>query len=166
MTTFLTQAMSAISGTRIPKYWIAYFRENFKGEINDQILEVFKSSGLTKADIARKLERRPEQVTRWLSAPCNLEADTISDLALSLGFMPRIRFEKIGSDQSNAREHKFVEKYEQPSKCASSAAQKVVCDQPRYGTNTGTKYLSTNETNRKSFSSNITHSANVTKEVA
>lgn len=102
MTTSLTRVMNAIKEPRIAKYWIGYFRENFRGEINDQLLEAFHTSGITKADIARRLERRPEQVTRWLSAPCNLEADTISDIALSLGLVAKIRFEKVGEDYSIA----------------------------------------------------------------
>ena len=95
MTTSLTQVMSAIEETPIGKYWIGFFRENFRAEINDQLVEALESSGLTKADIARKLGKRPEQVTRWLSAPCNLETDTMSDLALSLGLRPRVHFERI-----------------------------------------------------------------------
>ncbi|MER9431466.1 hypothetical protein NKJ55_31085 [Mesorhizobium sp. M0106] len=112
MTISLTRLMSAIKEPNIAKFWIAYFRENFRGEINDQLLEAFHESDITKADIARKLDKRPEQITRWLSAPCNLESDTISDIALSLGYVPKIRFEKIGAEQSNNRTHAFLARYE------------------------------------------------------
>lgn len=95
MTTSTEQMINAIKKPKIDKYWLAYFRETLRGEINDVILEAFMSSGLTKADVARKLDRRPEQVTRWLSAPCNIEADTLSDIALALGFLPKITLEKV-----------------------------------------------------------------------
>lgn len=113
MTTYLTQLTKGTDEGRIDKYWLAYFRENFRGEINDQFLEAFRSSGLTKADIARKLNRRPEQVTRWFAAPCNLEADTISDLALALGLVPKVRFEKAGEEKSNGQVHNFIERLDQ-----------------------------------------------------
>jgi len=96
MSTYQTQLTSALEGQTISKFWLGYFREALRSEINDALLECFEASGLNKADIARKLDRRPEQITRWISAPCNLETDTVSDLALALGLIPRVRFEKIG----------------------------------------------------------------------
>ena len=108
MTISLTQLMSAIREPIIGKYWLGYFRENFRGEINDQLLEAFETSDLSKADISRKLDRRPEQITRWLSAPGNLESDTISDIALSLGLVPKIRFEKIGEEKTNTQVHELA----------------------------------------------------------
>lgn len=112
MTTSLTQAMSAIAEPRIDAYWVGYFRENLRGEIYSQVVEAFEQSGLTKADLARKLDRRPEQITRWLSAPSNLEADTISDLLLALGMRPVVRLERINMEQSNSRQHPLVEQFE------------------------------------------------------
>lgn len=114
MTISLTRAMSAINERVIPKFWLGYFRENFRGEVNDQLLQHFELDPQTKADIARKLDKRPEQITRWLSAPCNLEIDTISDLALSLGLVPTIRFEKIGNKATNEQIHSFIAIQERP----------------------------------------------------
>lgn len=108
MNTSLTRLMSAINEDKISKYWASFFREHFRGEINDQLIESFEASGLSKADIARKLDRRPEQITRWLSAPCNLEIDTISDLALSMGLVPKIRLEKIAENNCNNMVHSFI----------------------------------------------------------
>lgn len=104
--------MSALNESVIPGFWIAYFRERFRGEINEVIANSFSASGLTKADLARKLGRRPEQITRWLSAPCNLEADTISDLCLALGLVPRMSLYKIDSDKSDRGANKFFFKAE------------------------------------------------------
>lgn len=92
---YAAQLTSALEEQTISEFWLGYFREELRSEINDALLECFEASGLNKADIARKLDRQPEQITRWLSAPCNLETDTVSDLALALGPIPRVRFEKI-----------------------------------------------------------------------
>ena len=40
---------------------------------------------MTRADLARKLDKRPEQITRWLSAPGNWTFDTAAALALAMG---------------------------------------------------------------------------------
>jgi hypothetical protein len=62
------------------------------------LYEVCKSNnGYSRADFAKKIGRRPEQVTRWLSAPSNLEADTISDMSLGLGVIPKLVLEPIDS---------------------------------------------------------------------
>ena len=44
-----------------------------------------KKLGFTRADLARRLGKRPEQVTRWLAGPGNLKIDTLSDLLLAMG---------------------------------------------------------------------------------
>lgn len=95
-----TQLMRALDEAELGEFWIGYFRERFRGEINDQLLEAFQASGLSKADLARKLKRRPEQITRWLAAPNNLEADTLADLAVALGMVPKISFERVSGSPS------------------------------------------------------------------
>jgi hypothetical protein len=157
--------MSAIKEPRIAKYWLGYFRENFRGEINDQLLEAFHSSGITKADVARKLDRRPEQITRWLSAPCNLEADTISDIALSLGLMAKIRFEKVGEDRSNGRVHQFIAKYEIPPSDEETEKRFLIIDQVNYDTTNSGVSASTNQFGIKASSGSITNRARVRQVV-
>jgi len=107
--------MNALEETVIPKFWLGYFREALRAEINDRLLECFETSGMSKADIARKLDRRPEQVTRWLSAPCNLETDTVADLALALGMIPKVRLERIEDQRSNEQCHRLVTVFERKS---------------------------------------------------
>jgi hypothetical protein len=99
MTISRTQLDQALSEPEIKKFWLGYFQEGFREEIHQQLLEIFEalraSSAFTRSDLARKIGRRPEQVTRWLSAPTNLEADTISDMALGMGVVPRLHFEPV-----------------------------------------------------------------------
>ena len=59
---------------------LTYFRERQRNRFFEQVFRRFIDCKLSKADLARRLEKRPEQVTRWLSGPGNWELDTISDL--------------------------------------------------------------------------------------
>jgi transcriptional regulator with XRE-family HTH domain len=64
-----------------------YFRERFRNRLYDLIigeLELFKSKGFTQAQLARRLNKRPDQISRWLSGPGNMTLDTVSDLLLGL----------------------------------------------------------------------------------
>jgi hypothetical protein len=96
MNTSQTQLDQDLSKPEIKKFWLGYFQEVFREETHQQLLEMFEGIvGFTKSDLARKIGRRPEQVTRWLAAPTNLESDTISDMALGMGYVPRLRFVPI-----------------------------------------------------------------------
>jgi hypothetical protein len=76
------------SGTAIPEGKLAYFRERQRDRIYDLIMDLFlkrnKADGLTKADIARIINKNPSQITRWFSNPSNWTLDTISDLMLAI----------------------------------------------------------------------------------
>jgi DNA-binding phage protein len=65
-----------------------YFRALTKNQAHELVLAYFlqcaKRDGLTKADLARRLGRRPEQITRWFSAPRNWTLDTVSDLLTAM----------------------------------------------------------------------------------
>lgn len=47
-------------------------------------LEAYKARGATQAQLASRIGKRADQVSRWLSNPGNLTLDTISDLLLGL----------------------------------------------------------------------------------
>lgn len=116
MTTYQTQLTKALSERVIAPFWLGYFREALRGEINDQLLELYRhcaEKGVTKKEIADKLGRRPEQITRWLAAPSNLEVDTISDLALAMGCRPRIQVEKVVCDDHSQQRHEITSWIEQ-----------------------------------------------------
>ena len=66
----------------------AYFRGRFRNRLHQIILDAFlkkKETGMTKAMLARRMGKQPEQVTRWLAGPGNLRLDTVSDLLLAMG---------------------------------------------------------------------------------
>lgn len=66
----------------------AYFQARTRNRIYDFILRKFlaeeKQGRLSKADLARRIGRRPEVITRLLGAPGNWTIDTVSDLLLGI----------------------------------------------------------------------------------
>ncbi len=72
----------------IPLGKIAFFRERFRNRLHQLVLQKFitleDTRGFSRADLARRIGRKPEQVTRWLGAPGNWTLDTVSDLLLGM----------------------------------------------------------------------------------
>lgn len=98
MTTSQTRLMAAISEDTIADFWRGYFQEGFRSEVHSKLLELFDEAnrqGITRATIAKRIKKRPELITRMLSSPSNLECDTISDIALALGCIPKLNLERI-----------------------------------------------------------------------
>lgn len=73
-----------ISGNVVPTYDLALVRGRNKNKAHSLLLEQFRDSGLSKAEVAQMLNRRPEQITRWLAGPGNLTLETLSDLVFAL----------------------------------------------------------------------------------
>ena len=77
-----------VSGEKIPLGTLSYFRERFRDRLYDLVMEEFlkqdAKNGLTRAEVARRIGRRPEQITRWFSAPGNWTLETVSDLLLAV----------------------------------------------------------------------------------
>lgn len=72
----------------LSKRTIWYFRGRLQNRIYDLVLSEFakqKEKGLKKSDLARRLGKPREQITRWLGAPNNLTLATLSDLLLAMG---------------------------------------------------------------------------------
>ena len=75
-------------GDKIPLGTLSYFRERFRDRLYDLVIEEFlkqrAENDLTRADVARRIGRRPEQITRWFGAPGNWTLETVSDLLLAI----------------------------------------------------------------------------------
>lgn len=67
---------------------IFYYRRRLKNRIFARLSSFFAEeanrTGLTKRDLALRLDKDPAQITRWLSGPSNLTLDTLSDLLLAM----------------------------------------------------------------------------------
>jgi hypothetical protein len=59
---------------------LGYIRARNRLRAYNLVIREFKKSGLTQADLARRLGKAPEIVSRLLSRPRNWELDTFSDL--------------------------------------------------------------------------------------
>jgi hypothetical protein len=86
----LSGGSAPLTGDPIPSGMLAYFRERLKGRVFSLIVSAIREQQeehpeLTQAAIARRLGRRPEQITRWMAGPSNMTLDTISDLVLAVG---------------------------------------------------------------------------------
>ena len=84
-----TSFLSEISnGEAIPLGKLAYFRERFRDRLYELVVSEFlkkeRNKELTRADLARRIGRKPEQITRWLGAPGNWTLETVSDLLLAI----------------------------------------------------------------------------------
>ena len=85
MNTSPTSTLSEPSGTdRVPIWTLGYFRVRNKQRIYSLVVDEFKRSGLSQADLARRLGKKPDIVCRWLAAPTNWTLNTMSDLLFAI----------------------------------------------------------------------------------
>ena len=70
--------------TKIHPFDLGHVRTRNKNKAHSLLLELFKESGLSKAEIAKMLDKKPEQITRWLGGPGNLTLDTLSDFIFAM----------------------------------------------------------------------------------
>lgn len=79
-----------LEGKPIPLGKLSYFRARLKNELYDAVITHFLEKNISKAELARRLGKKPEQITRWLSSPGNWTLDTLSDLLLGMKCEPSI----------------------------------------------------------------------------
>ena len=67
---------------------VFYQRARTRNRIFEKLVAFFnqraEQAGVTKRQIASKLNRDPAQITRWLTQPSNLTLDTLSDLLVAM----------------------------------------------------------------------------------
>lgn len=75
---------------RIPSATLGYFEARLNGLVHQLLLELYgrleHQYDFTKRTLARRIGRRPEQLTRWLSYPTNLTLETMSNILVGLGY--------------------------------------------------------------------------------
>jgi hypothetical protein len=88
---FLTEVLE---GTPIPVGVLAYFRAQLRYSFHDLVLREFlrqeDKEGFTQADLARRIHRKPSQVSKLLGAPGNWTFNTVSDLLLGMKALPDV----------------------------------------------------------------------------
>jgi hypothetical protein len=73
-----------VGATLIPPGTLGYFRGRNRWRVYEIVLREFQKSGLTQADLARRMGKRPEVISRLLGAPGNWGLDTVSDLLFAI----------------------------------------------------------------------------------
>jgi hypothetical protein len=84
---FLAELAAGPSGPPIPRAKRAYFQQRLRNSFFNYLLTKFEAArakGLTKATLARRIEKSPEQITRWLGSPSNLTLDVACELLLGI----------------------------------------------------------------------------------
>ncbi len=104
------KSASSLEDISLDPATLGYFHGLAQSEAHAIVLSLFQSlSGdkkITRAFIARRLDKSPEQVTRWLSAPGNWTLDTLTNLLLAMGHRPKFSVEKLSDiRQSNYHHH-------------------------------------------------------------
>ena len=85
MTTSQTSSLSKPTGSeKVPASTFVYMQTRLRRRIHSLILKEFAESGLSQADLARRLGKKPDVVSRWLAAPANLRLSTLSDLLFAI----------------------------------------------------------------------------------
>jgi hypothetical protein len=76
------------SGAHVPPEKLAYFQERTRNRLHAYILNKFiekEIAGvLSRAELARRIGRKPEVISRMLGAPGNWTIGTISDLLIGI----------------------------------------------------------------------------------
>lgn len=97
---------------RIARGTLAYMRARYQTNVHSLVLEELERSGLTNAQLARRLGMDPAQLNRLLGNPSNMTLDTLADLlfaiagkepdtkALPYGEMDKLRDERAAYIQS------------------------------------------------------------------
>ncbi len=91
-------------GRVIPIGTLAYFRGRLSNRIHELVLSEFArqehENKTSRAELARKIGRKPEQITRWLGSPGNWTLDTISDLLLGMGLELGLSIKSLFGEQT------------------------------------------------------------------
>jgi hypothetical protein len=98
MTTSQTQSFltEILDGNPIPLNKLEYFRARLRSRLHQLVLGEFlrqEDKGLHQAELARRINRKPEVINRLLGAPGNWTLNTISDLLLGMGAEPEFRLD-------------------------------------------------------------------------
>jgi transcriptional regulator with XRE-family HTH domain len=85
MSTSQTTGLSEpVGADKISVGTLGYIRARHRQRAYDLVIREFKKSGMTQADLARRLGKSPEVISRLLARPSNWEADTFSDLLFAI----------------------------------------------------------------------------------
>lgn len=93
----------------------SYYQQRQRNRVFAALVEFFAEEAgngrITKKGLADALGKDPSQITRWLSAPSNLELDTISDVLLAMGAEMDYRIVRLHERPSANYVHPLIAPY-------------------------------------------------------
>jgi DNA-binding phage protein len=99
---------SCLEDAQLDPAIMGYFHGLSQDEAHELVMEIFlkmaQTDNITRAFLARRLGKSPEQITRWLSAPGNWTLDTFTNLLLAMGYRPTFGAERL-SDMRQSNDH-------------------------------------------------------------
>src|ERR1700693_3422620 len=63
---------------------LAYMRQRNRGRVYSVVIDEFEKSGISQTDLASRLHKGTDQISRWLGSPGNWTLDTVSDLFFAI----------------------------------------------------------------------------------
>lgn len=111
MSTSQTTALSKPKDSeKIPIETFAYLRARAKRLAYELVLKEFERSGLTKAELARRLSKGPDRVSRMLGGPGNWTLATVADLLFAIsGGVPKFDVDyPLDKPQRNFRQPEWL----------------------------------------------------------
>ena len=87
---------------------IGYLSAYAQDRAHDLVRELFmreSESGMTRAFLARRSGKKPEQITRWLAVPGNWTLGTMAELLAAMGYVPTFGAQRLDSMQKSNRHH-------------------------------------------------------------
>jgi len=79
-----------IDGQAVPADTRDYFRARAKRHAYDLVMKELKSSGITRAELARRLDKGADRVSKMLGGPANWTIITLADLLFAIrGGVPK-----------------------------------------------------------------------------
>ena len=80
---------------------LAYFRGRLSNRVHELVLSEFaaqeREGKINRAELARRIGRKPEQITRWLGTSGNWTLETLSDLLLGMGLEPALSVQSVAN---------------------------------------------------------------------
>jgi len=93
-----------VGEARLSPRAIGYVQTATRLELHQLVMQAFAESGITQVTLARRLGKRPEQISRLLGAPGNWTLDTFAELLFAIdGSLARVeRRSPIGDKPTNS----------------------------------------------------------------
>jgi hypothetical protein len=132
MTTSLSRNLHKPSGrSKIPIPTLAYFRTRTRMRMFTLVRKELIKSGITKAILAERLGKGPDQINHWLATPQNWTLDTLSDFLFAISGAELCDAVSHPLEQrENIADEEIAEIHEQPALTEPDAQQHEVVATP------------------------------------